>query len=241
MEHVTRVIGRVGRKRHQHDIFWHDELWRTVPTSTVEDQRGDGTDADAFADFGQMFVHRLDADCRYDQRCAGAARRADGAEQVGPGEPPVAPDARTRAALGPDAGQRASAFQRGVHPETRFRPAGRQAPAGLRCAQAQRSFCKGLLCLKVALRVHGTSDMLLKFSFFSSLPTLRSQGVPSRRHGHVPFVRAIITERLSRPSAQNSKQNHRPSKGSARNVKRNLLIDLLQLRFCTNGSTARVL
>jgi hypothetical protein len=111
----------------------------------------------------------------------------------------------------------------------------------LRCAPAQRSFCKGLPCLKVALRVHGTSDMLLKFSFFSSLPTLRSQGVPSRRHGHVPFVRAIITERLSRPSAQNSQQNHRPSKGLARNVKRNLLIDLLQLRFSTNGSTARVL
>jgi hypothetical protein len=35
-------------------ILWQDELWRTVPTSTVEDQQGDGTDADAFADFGQM-------------------------------------------------------------------------------------------------------------------------------------------------------------------------------------------
>jgi hypothetical protein len=54
-----------------------------------------------------MFVHGLDADCRYDQRGAGAARRADGAEQVSPGKPPIAPDARTRAALGPDAGQRA--------------------------------------------------------------------------------------------------------------------------------------
>src|ERR1700730_12056336 len=48
------------------------------------------------------------------------------------------------------------AGQRGLHPETRFRPAGRQAPAGLRCAPARRSFFKSLLCLKVALRVHGT-------------------------------------------------------------------------------------
>jgi hypothetical protein len=127
-----------------------------VPTSTVEDQQGDGTDADAFADFGQMFVHGVDTDYRHDQGGAGAARRADRAAQVGPGEPSVAPDARTRAALGPDAGQRASAFRRGLHPETRFRPAGRQAPAGLRRAPARQSFFKSFLCLKVALRVHGT-------------------------------------------------------------------------------------
>ena len=38
-----------------------------MPTSTVEDQRGDGPDADAFADLGQMFVHGLDADSRHDQ------------------------------------------------------------------------------------------------------------------------------------------------------------------------------
>ena len=73
----------------------------------VEDQQGDGTDADAFADFGQMLVHGVDTDDRHDQGGADAACRADGAEQVGPGEPPVAPDARTRAALGPDPGQRA--------------------------------------------------------------------------------------------------------------------------------------
>jgi hypothetical protein len=76
-----------------------------VPTGPVEDPQGDG--ADALADFGQMFIHGLDADCRHDQRGAGAARRADGTEQVSPGEPPVALDPRTRAALGPDAAQRA--------------------------------------------------------------------------------------------------------------------------------------
>src|SRR3977135_4393034 len=49
----------------------------------------------------------FDADCRHDQGGAGAPRRADGAEQVGPSKPPVAADPRTRAAFGPDAGQRA--------------------------------------------------------------------------------------------------------------------------------------
>ena len=90
--------------------MWHDETRRTVPAGTVEDQQSDGTDADAVANFNQMLVHGRDADGRHDQRGAGAARRADGAEQVGPGEPsepPVALDPRTRAALGPDAGQRA--------------------------------------------------------------------------------------------------------------------------------------
>src|ERR1035437_2606748 len=57
-------LRRVGWKRHEHDILWQDELWRTVPTSTVEDQQGDGTDADAFADFGQMLVHGVDTDDR---------------------------------------------------------------------------------------------------------------------------------------------------------------------------------
>ncbi len=54
--------------------------------------------------FGQMLVHRVDADYRHDQGAAGAARRADGAEEAGPGEPPIALDPWTRAALGPDAG-----------------------------------------------------------------------------------------------------------------------------------------
>jgi hypothetical protein len=86
-----------------------------------------------------------------------------------PSEPPIAFDPRPRAALGPDAGQRAVAFQPGrnaprgpgrealwngawrVHPETRFQPAGRQAPVGLRYAPARRSFFDSRVCLKAAL------------------------------------------------------------------------------------------
>ena len=124
---VCRVqLRHVGRKRQEHDVVWHDETRRTVPAGTAEDQQGDGTDADALADFGQMFVHGLDADCRHDQRGAGAARRADGAEQVSPGKPPIAPDARTRAALGPDAGQRALLANAGFILKPDFdRPAGK--------------------------------------------------------------------------------------------------------------------
>jgi hypothetical protein len=169
-------LRRVGWKWREHDVVWYDETRRAVPTNTVEDQQGDGPDADALADFGQMFVHGLDADCWHDQPGAGAARRADGAEQLAlrrpfhqatldgtfgrlrPGKPPVALDPRTPAALGPDAGQRgvlanpggmsqrfqsAKRFWNGewsVHPETRFRPAGRQALAGLPRAPARRSF-----------------------------------------------------------------------------------------------------
>src|ERR1019366_7427200 len=48
------------------------------------------------------------------------------AEQIDPGEPPVAPDARTRAALGPDAGQRALLANAGFILKPDFdRPAGK--------------------------------------------------------------------------------------------------------------------
>ncbi len=63
--------------------MWHDETRQIVPAGAVEEQKGDGTDPDALANFcnqdlrfGQMFVHGLDADCRHDEGGAGAARRA---------------------------------------------------------------------------------------------------------------------------------------------------------------------
>jgi len=103
-----------------------------------------------------MLVHGVDIDNRHDRAAPVPACRADGAEQVGPGEPPVAPDARTRAALGPDAGQRALLANAGFILEPDFdRPVGK-LPAGLRARQLSEVFLKSLLCLKVALRVHGT-------------------------------------------------------------------------------------
>ena len=74
-----------------------------------------------------------------------------GAKQVGPGEPPVAPDMRTRAALGPDAGQRALLANTGFILKPDFdRPAGkllRDCGAGqfsevfLKASCASRSLC----------------------------------------------------------------------------------------------------
>ena len=145
-----------------------------MPTSTVEDQQGDGTDADAFADFGQMLVHGVDTDDRHDQGGADAACRADGAEQVGPGEPPVAPDARTRAALGPDPGQRALLANAGFILKPDFdRPAGKLLrDCGAR--QLSEVFLKASCASRSLCGCTGRTDMLLKFSLFSSLPTLRS-------------------------------------------------------------------
>jgi len=102
-----------------------------------------------------MLVHGVDTDNRHDQGGAGAACRADGAEQIGPSEPPVAPDARARAALGPDAGQRALLANAGFILKPDFdRPAGKLLrDCGAR--QLSEVFLK-LLCLKVALRVHRT-------------------------------------------------------------------------------------
>ena len=140
----------------------------------VEDQQGDGTDADAFADFGQMLVHGVDIDNRHDQGGAGAACRADGAEQVGPGEPPVAPDARTRAALGPDAGQRALLANAGFILKPDFdRPAGKLLRDCGAC-QLSEVFLKASCASRSLCGCTGRTDMLLKFIFFSSLPTLRS-------------------------------------------------------------------
>ena len=56
----------------------------------------------------EVLVHGVDAARWHDQGGAGAAPGGDGAEQVRPGEPPVALDPRARAAPGPDGrGQRA--------------------------------------------------------------------------------------------------------------------------------------
>jgi hypothetical protein len=119
-------------------------------------------------------IHGLDADCRHDQGGAGAARRADGAEQVSPGKPPVALDPRTRAALGPDAGQRALLADAGFILKPDFdRPAGK-LPRDCGAGQPGEVFLKAACASRSLCGCTGRPDMLLKFSFFSSLPTLRS-------------------------------------------------------------------
>src|ERR1019366_1553595 len=131
-------------------------------------------------------------DDRHDQGGTGAARRADGAEQIAlrwpfqqaspagtfgqlrPGEPPVAPDARTRAALGPDAGQRALLANAGFILKPDFdRPADKLLrDCGTR--QLSEVFLKASCASRSLCGCTGRTDMLLKFNFFSSLPMLRS-------------------------------------------------------------------
>ena len=78
-----------------------------MPSGPVNDKQGDCSRTDAFPDFNQVLVHGFDVDGRQHQSGANATGRADGAEQIGPGEAPVARRARTGAAPGPDAGLRA--------------------------------------------------------------------------------------------------------------------------------------
>ena len=56
----------------------------------VDDQHGDGSGGDTFADFGEMLVHGVNVDCWHDQCAADSTGRADGAKQIDPIETAVA-------------------------------------------------------------------------------------------------------------------------------------------------------
>jgi hypothetical protein len=55
-----------------------------VPTGALDDDHHMSTLSHALADLGQMQVHRLDVDSGHHESGAGAARRTDRPEQVGP-------------------------------------------------------------------------------------------------------------------------------------------------------------
>jgi len=78
-----------------------------MPSGPVHDEQGDCSRTDAFPNFNQVLVHGFDVDGRQDQSAANATGRAHGAEQIRPGEAPVAQRARAAAASGPNSGQRA--------------------------------------------------------------------------------------------------------------------------------------
>jgi len=78
-----------------------------MPSGPVHDEHRDCSRTDAFPNFNQVLVHGFDVDGRQHQSGADATGRADGTEQIRPGEAPVAHRARAGAAPGPDAGQRA--------------------------------------------------------------------------------------------------------------------------------------
>ena len=77
-------LGRIGRKRQQHDVVRHLEPRRAVPTGTIQNQKSDGAYRDASADFCQVLVHGLDVHLWHDDRGTGAALRTDRPKQIRP-------------------------------------------------------------------------------------------------------------------------------------------------------------
>jgi len=101
-------LGRVGRQAKQADVVWNAELFAgRVPSCAIEGENGVCARRHHAADFGQVFVHRVSVGGGQDQASADVARGAYGTEQIGPGIAPIARRGWTRAARGPDAGQRA--------------------------------------------------------------------------------------------------------------------------------------
>ena len=97
-------FGRVGRQRQERDVVGGTRARRCVPAGAVEQEDGMGAGGDG---------RPISARCRsiasavglgQHQGGADAARRADGAEQVGPVVAAVARRARARAAAGPEPG-----------------------------------------------------------------------------------------------------------------------------------------
>ena len=82
----------------------HDQLAGEMPAGLVEDQHGVRARRDRGGDLGEVEAHRLGVADRHDEGGALALFRADRPEDVGGGGALVVRRARTRAALGPAAG-----------------------------------------------------------------------------------------------------------------------------------------
>lgn len=76
-----------------------------MPACAIEDENGMGSGCDAAGDFLQVGIHRHGIDDGEDQPRCGAARRADGAEQIDPLVAGIARGTGSGAASGPDTGE----------------------------------------------------------------------------------------------------------------------------------------
>jgi hypothetical protein len=77
-------LGRFRRQRQEGDVVGQVEFRRGVPAGLIHDQHGMGAGSDRLADLGEVEVHRKGVAPGQDEPGAGAARRADCAEDVGP-------------------------------------------------------------------------------------------------------------------------------------------------------------
>ena len=75
-------LGGAGWQEEQGDVLGDLELGRHVPSGAVEQENGVGTGRDISADLPEMGLHGLCVGPGQDERGTGAARGADGAEEV---------------------------------------------------------------------------------------------------------------------------------------------------------------
>src|SRR6476620_11568686 len=98
-----RAVGRQGQQR---EVVGDGEAGRRVPSRPVQDHDGVRARGDLAGDLRQVQAGRRRVDVGQNQGGADGARRADRAEQVGPGEAAVACRPGPGAAARPDPGHR---------------------------------------------------------------------------------------------------------------------------------------
>src|SRR3954469_16742230 len=80
------VLDRIelgGARGQEDEGDWHDQATGRMPAGPIEEEHGVGAAPDAARDLDEVELHRLAVGVGHGERRAGAARRADGTEQVG--------------------------------------------------------------------------------------------------------------------------------------------------------------
>ena len=104
----TGFFRRIGRQVQQADVVREVQLpAESMPPGAIQQQDGMRASRHMAADLNQMQVHRLGIGLRQDKGCAGAARRTDRAEDVGPAIALIARRRGSGALFRPDVGQAA--------------------------------------------------------------------------------------------------------------------------------------
>src|SRR5215469_121701 len=145
-----------------------------MPASAIQHQDGNGSGGDALADLHQVLVHRLDIHLRHDDRRAGLALWADGAEQVDPFVAAIAQHTRAAATFRPDTGYRSLLPDACLISEPdldRFACRLRRQSSCYKSRKLElKTACSsGLLC-----RCCGRTDMCRNDNLCNSLPTVLS-------------------------------------------------------------------
>src|SRR4051794_4695421 len=102
---LNRVqFGRSGRKQHEREIVWHDEILGAVPSGPVHQHDPMGSGSHGLRDLGQVQAHGPRVASRQDQGRALALLGADCSEDVDRTRPLIMRGARPGAPSGPAPG-----------------------------------------------------------------------------------------------------------------------------------------